>query len=235
MSGYRCGTNADEECDEEARAYFRPAANATRAQLAKIVSNAAGLVDEVEGQTFADVPPPAQEGDPSSFYLFVERLAQRGVIGGYPCGGPGEKCDGENRPFFRPGDSVTRGQAAKIVANTFFPNCQTYPTTLTCDTSGDRNGESTPSAGRVDDILTFTARGFAPGENVGYWFTTPDGQVFGTDTPSDGFTSSEEGTVGPIRLRIPAEFVESGTGQWSITFQGEQSNNLAVIHFCIYP
>lgn len=125
MSGYPCDAAEGEPCDGQNRAYFRPAANATRAQLAKIVSNAAGFVDNVEGQTFADVPPPAQENDPSSFYLFVERLAQRGVVGGYPCGGEGEECDDQDRPYFRPGNPVTRGQAAKIVANTFYPNCQT--------------------------------------------------------------------------------------------------------------
>ncbi|HEX8600222.1 MAG TPA: S-layer homology domain-containing protein [Chloroflexia bacterium] len=125
MGGYPCGATASEPCDDQNRPYFRPSANATRAQLAKIVSNAAGYVNEVEGQTFADVPPPAEENDPSSFYLYVERLAQRGVIGGYPCGDASEDCDNQNRPYFRPSNLVTRAQAAKIVANTFYPNCQT--------------------------------------------------------------------------------------------------------------
>jgi hypothetical protein len=125
MSGYPCDTQEGEECDGQNRAYFRPGANATRAQLAKIVSNAAGYVNEVEGQTFTDVAPPDEEGDPTSFYVYVERLAQRGVIGGYECGrgGGGEECDEEERPYFRPSTPVTRAQAAKIVANTFFPAC----------------------------------------------------------------------------------------------------------------
>jgi hypothetical protein len=124
MGGYPCDTTQGEPCDGQNRAYFRPGAYATRAQLAKIVSNAAGYVDNVEGQTFSDVPPPAEENDPSSFYLYVERLAKRGVIGGYPCGGAGEKCDEQDRPYYRPSSQVTRAQAAKIVANTFYPNCQ---------------------------------------------------------------------------------------------------------------
>ena len=33
--------------------------------------------------------------------------------------------DAENRYYFRPANNVTRGQSAKIVANTFFPGCQT--------------------------------------------------------------------------------------------------------------
>jgi hypothetical protein len=127
MGGYPCGGSGSEPCDDQNRPYFRPSANATRAQLAKIVSNAAGFVNHVEGQTFADVPPPAEKNDPSSFYLYVERLAQRGVMGGYPCGSSGatEPCDEEDRPYFRPSSLVTRAQAAKIVANTFYPNCQT--------------------------------------------------------------------------------------------------------------
>ncbi|MDQ3705578.1 MAG: S8 family serine peptidase [Chloroflexota bacterium] len=128
IGGYPCGSDVDgdgdvdEECDDVSRAFFRPGNTATRAQLSKIVSNAAGFTNMVSGQTFADVPP---SSDPSSFYVFVERLAQRNVMGGYPCGGPGEPCTGGNRPYFRPGANVTRGQAAKIVANTFFPNCNT--------------------------------------------------------------------------------------------------------------
>ncbi|MDQ3928291.1 MAG: S-layer homology domain-containing protein, partial [Chloroflexota bacterium] len=125
MGGYPCDANVDESCDDQNRPYFRPSAYATRAQLAKIVSNAAGFENNVKGQTFADVPPPDEENDPSSFYLYVERLAQRGVMGGYPCGSDGEDCDDQNRPYFRPGNLVTRAQAAKIVANTFYPNCQT--------------------------------------------------------------------------------------------------------------
>jgi hypothetical protein len=32
----------------------------------------------------------------------------------------------QNRPYFRPNNDVTRGQAAKIISNTFFPNCQSH-------------------------------------------------------------------------------------------------------------
>lgn len=125
MSGYPCGQRDEEACDGQNRAYFRPSANATRAQLAKIVSNAAEFTNEVQGQTFTDVPPPDEPNDPSSFYLFIERLAQRGVMGGYPCGGTPEPCDTQDRPYFRPSNPVTRAQSAKIVANTFYPSCQT--------------------------------------------------------------------------------------------------------------
>jgi hypothetical protein len=105
----------------ENRPYFRPGNNATRGQLAKIVANAAdyGTVIPTTDYTFADVQPN------STFWIYVERLlANRpGAISGYPCGGPGEPCDGQNRPYFRPNNGLTRGQTAKIVASTFFPGC----------------------------------------------------------------------------------------------------------------
>jgi len=118
MGGYPCGGEG-EPCGSDNRPYFRPFANATRGQLAKIVSNAAELGGTPGGQFYADV----LEEHP--FYLWIMRLTQLGVMSGYPCGGPGEPCDDANRPYFRPFANVTRGQASKIIANTFFPDCQT--------------------------------------------------------------------------------------------------------------
>ncbi|HKP54344.1 MAG TPA: S-layer homology domain-containing protein [Chloroflexia bacterium] len=118
MSGYQCG-GAGEPCSPpDNLPYFRPFANATRGQLAKIVSNAAGVAGTPTGQTYADVP------GTHPFYLWIMRLTSLGVMSGYPCGSENEPCDGANRPYFRPFNNVTRGQASKIVANTFYPNCQ---------------------------------------------------------------------------------------------------------------
>jgi hypothetical protein len=121
ISGYPCG-GPGEPCNPPGNLpYFRPNANATRGQISKIVSNAAGFIEPVSGQTFEDVPPG------STFYEFIERLASRGVMSGYPCGSvPTEPCvPPENRPYFRPNNNATRGQTSKIVANTFFPACVT--------------------------------------------------------------------------------------------------------------
>jgi N-acetylneuraminic acid mutarotase len=120
MGGYSCG-GAGEPCVPPGnRPYFRPGASATRGQLSKIVSNAANIQDPVTGQVYEDVPPA------HTFYLEIMRLTQRGVMGGYLCGGVGEPCvPPDNRPYFRPGANVTRGQASKIVANTFFDACVT--------------------------------------------------------------------------------------------------------------
>jgi hypothetical protein len=119
--GYACG-GAGEPCvPPENRPYFRPNAGATRGQLAKIASESAGFSGPVppDQQTFADLP----YGHP--FWDIIERLVENrpNAIQGYPCGGPGEPCDSENRPYLRPNNPVTRGQTSKVVSNTFFPLC----------------------------------------------------------------------------------------------------------------
>lgn len=118
MGGYECGLSLEEPCiAPDNRPYFRPNASATRGQLSKIVSNAAQLGGTPTGLFYTDVP----EDHP--FYVWIMRLTDLGVMSGYPCGGSGEPCDDENRPYFRPYDNVTRGQTSKIVSNTFFPAC----------------------------------------------------------------------------------------------------------------
>jgi hypothetical protein len=121
MGGYQCGLRESEPCVPPAnRPYFRPNESATRGQISKIVSNAAGFAEPVSGQFYADVTAD------NPFYSEIMRLTVRGVMSGYPCGTVAhEPCDGEQRPYFRWGNTVTRGQASKIVANTFFPNCVT--------------------------------------------------------------------------------------------------------------
>ena len=117
MGGYNCG-GVGEPCGTDNKPYFRPNANATRGQLAKIVASAKGINTTPTGQRYADVE------STSTFYVWIERLSALGVMGGYPCGGLGEPCGAGNKPYFRPNNNVTRGQASKIVANTFFPECQ---------------------------------------------------------------------------------------------------------------
>ncbi len=77
---------------------FRPAANVTRGQLAKIVVVTAGWpLLNPPTPTFQDVP----RGSP--FYTDVETAVSRGVVAGY----------GDHT--YRPGNNATRGQIAKIV------------------------------------------------------------------------------------------------------------------------
>jgi hypothetical protein len=121
MSGYPCG-NPGEPCVPPGNLpYFHPNSNATRGQISKIDANAAGFFEDVTEQMFEDVPVG------STYYTYTTRLTERGIMSGYPCGsGAGEPCNPPNNlPYFRPNNNATRGQTSKIVANTFFPGCQT--------------------------------------------------------------------------------------------------------------
>lgn len=98
ISGYTCG-GTGEPCPG---LYFRPNANITRAQLTKITVNAEGWTITPPTQpTFRDVP----ATDP--FYGFIETAYAHNIISGYACG--------TGCLEFRPGNSATRGQIAKIV------------------------------------------------------------------------------------------------------------------------
>src|SRR5262249_12951174 len=96
---------------------FLPGHPVTRGQTAKFVSQAANYQDPIPTtqQTFTDVPPS------SPFWLFVERAYAHGVISGYSSSPP---CT-TGVPCFLAGNSVTRGQTSKFIANAFYPNCQT--------------------------------------------------------------------------------------------------------------
>jgi hypothetical protein len=101
INGYTTGCDTGSPC-------FKPGDNVTRGQTAKIVSNSAGFQEPPGSQQFEDVLPG------STFYDYVWRLANRGYVSGYPCGGPGEPCGPASLPYFRPNSPVTRGQLSKI-------------------------------------------------------------------------------------------------------------------------
>lgn len=113
ISGYSDGT-------------FRPYNDITRGQIMKVVVIANGLTASMPPiPTFSDVPAT------HTFYEWVEIGAATGVAGGYSCGGQGEPCDVESRPYFRPAANVVRGQLAKMVANArgwtpYFPTVATF-------------------------------------------------------------------------------------------------------------
>ncbi|MDQ5825087.1 MAG: hypothetical protein M3441_12905 [Chloroflexota bacterium] len=100
-----------------------------------------------------------------------------------------------------------------------------------CDITGTRNGTATPTYGTTGSTLIFRGTGFAQGEDVSFWFTTPQQEVFGTANPVSGGVAPD-GSVA-LRLTIPREFVDFAPGKWAITFQGATSNNVAVIYFCV--
>ena len=110
VSGYACG-GPNEPCVPPGnRPYFRAGNNITRGQLAKVIALARDYpLTPPPAPTFADV-------DPSHpFYLYIEAVAAHGVVSGYDCGGPGEPCDPQRRPYYRPANNATRGQVTKYV------------------------------------------------------------------------------------------------------------------------
>ena len=120
ISGYACGSSTL-PCNSLHRPYYLPGAPITRGQLSKIVANAAPYSDPPDGQMFEDVPA-AQP-----FFPYIQRIALHGSISGYGCGQvPAGPCVAPGqRPYFNPNATVTRGQTAKIIATTFFPDAVT--------------------------------------------------------------------------------------------------------------
>jgi hypothetical protein len=92
---------------------FRPYNSTTRGQILKIAVRAFNLPLHTDGGPhFSDVPVT------HTFYPYIETASFHSIVGGYACGGDGEPCDGENRPYFRPNSLVTRGQLTKITVLT---------------------------------------------------------------------------------------------------------------------
>jgi hypothetical protein len=111
IQGYPCGFPGEPCIGPGNRPYFRPFNPITRGQLSKVIAlgRSYPLPTPTTG-TFEDVPPG------STFFSYIEAMAEQGIVVGYPCGGPGEPClPPDNRPYFRPNNSATRGQVTKFV------------------------------------------------------------------------------------------------------------------------
>jgi hypothetical protein len=143
ISGYTCG-GVGEPCDSQNRPYFRPSNAITRAQTAKVTTLAVGYNESIPTtqQTFADVAPS------HPFWVFVERAAMHNLISGYTCGGTGEPCDAQSRPYYRPDVNITRGQASKVTAVGF--GCQLPSVSITPGTCSLRGKGDTDCDGVVD-------------------------------------------------------------------------------------
>jgi hypothetical protein len=113
--GILSGYNTSPPCRNEVWIpCFNPYRSSTRGQISKVVSLAAGFIEPVSGQRFADVP----QG--STFYTYTERMAERDIVAGYPCGGHYKPCiPPDNLPYFLTNNNVTRGQLSKMVSLAF--------------------------------------------------------------------------------------------------------------------
>jgi parallel beta-helix repeat protein len=112
-AGYPCVPDVDCVLPGN-KPYFRWGNNVTRNQLAKI------LVLANQYSTINPSDPHFQDvSADNTFYAYVETAYQKGLIGGYPCGGPFEPCVAPaNKPYFRGGANATRGQLSKMVTQT---------------------------------------------------------------------------------------------------------------------
>jgi tartrate-resistant acid phosphatase type 5 len=222
VGGYPCGLVPTEPCiASDNRPYFRPNASATRGQLSKIVASSKGINTNPTGQTYQDV------GTTHTFYVWIEQLSNLGVMGGYPCGTvPTEPCGTTNKPYFRPSNNVTRGQASKIVANTFFPACHTPEASLCESIPPSVDMEITPdNCQAVGARFDFVGSGFQPGESITLYVTDPSGQVFGG---AEQLTALPDGTTEPFAFQTQADYP---TGRWTLTMQGESSGHEARGYF----
>jgi hypothetical protein len=230
----------------------------TRSQLSKVVALTFNFSEPVSGQTFEDVPP-----SNFAFYPYIERLASRGIIGGYPCGGPSEPCiPPNNRPYFRPYNSVTRGQTAKIVQL-----ARTQPTPTLTPTSTITSTQTAVSAATatLTPVSTITAtqtpanpdcQGNPPSQDVqispgncepaGTAFSfsgsgfQPSESVRTMMTMPDGtplgapyfVTADNNGNVGPVSFNTNPG---DPTGVWHLTFEGMTSQHQAIGYFKLLP
>ncbi len=101
-----------------------------------------------------------------------------------------------------------------------------------CDTTGTVNGTATPTYGTVGTTIQFRATGFTVGEDVSFFFTLPNGNVFGTANPVP-LPVNADGSLGPLPFEITDRILAVASGRWAVTFVGARSNNTSVIYFCI--
>ena len=166
-----------------------------------------------DGQCFADVPPS------NPFYNYANTLYREDIVTGYACGGPGEPCGAYNRPYFRPGSSVTRQQMTKFIdaARTMpgiFINTSTsalplYSRTTVLDgialygesSSGDAISALAAAPNRSAVLARNTGGGFGvyadvTGNGFGVWARSGGQAVHGETTGNADAVVGRNGTAG---------------------------------------
>ena len=99
-----------------------------------------------------------------------------------------------------------------------------------CDLSGTIDGTATPNSGTTGTTIIFRATNFTVGENVSYYFTLPNGAVFGTARPLANGVQADGSVI--LSLTVPPEFT-AFPGTWALTVQGATSNHVSIIKFCV--
>lgn len=212
IAGYPCNSTDPQNgeflpCDSARRPWFRPNNLATRGQISKIVSIAAGFNDNIPAsrQTFSDVP------QSSPFWVYIERLAERNIISGYDAASG--RCSANNPPYAAPcflyNDFTTRGQMAKIASNAFFPNCQTPVNIYGVTVSNRLVSFNSNTPGLMLSNVAIT--GMQAGENMlGMDFRPANGGLYGLGSTSRIYTINT--STGAATL--------VGTGAFTATLSG---------------
>ncbi len=178
-----------------------------------IGASAKPATSPIGGQTEAGQPATSRDFEDvfpdSPFFNNIRNIYLAGIVGGYPCGGPGEPCGPENLPYYRPGSSVTRAQMGKLIDNArkkpgIFIDTATDGQPLYSRTSYPNGrgieGDSVYGNGVHGVSASLTASGLY-GENAGQGFgiagrTTGTGSaVFGDNTSGSGFAGNFNGNV----------------------------------------
>jgi hypothetical protein len=130
MSGYPCGAPPAGACNAQNEPYFDVAGNASRGDVTKALDAASQFTDSVSGQTYTDVT------GANALYTPVQRLTALGIVSGYACGtSPAGACDMQNRPYFLPANTITRGEIVTELAA-----LSRTPQTLSCSLAGATQG-----------------------------------------------------------------------------------------------
>ncbi|HET7076296.1 MAG TPA: S-layer homology domain-containing protein, partial [Chloroflexia bacterium] len=173
ISGYADGT-------------FHPADNVTRGQLTKMVARGRNwpLLNPAQ-PTFTDVPPA------HPFFTYIETSYAHGVISGYTCG---TAC-----LEFRPGNTSTRGQGAKIIDIAATGDATATPgatgtatATSTPEAGPERTATTTATAAIVPSVTGTAATGTATATS-----TAPPVTGTATPTPKVSPSSTPTGTTTP--------------------------------------
>jgi hypothetical protein len=214
ISGYQCG-GPGEPCPGT---YFRPGADVTRAQLAKMIILAQGWDAAHPPQPrLSDVPPGAW------YAGYVEAANLQGVVSGY--------ADGTFRPFA----SATRAQLAKMIYNTLTPPAFDQ---------GDDESEIQPQ----DDVSEETPEDLDPGPDGGPGLALPGEagkapSAPATATISGTITSTNTGSplVGarvvahPVGGGADVETTTGAAGAYTLAVPAGSYNVVAAAPEQMYP
>lgn len=107
----------------------------------------------------------------------------------------------------------------------------TGPNTAGCTDGAPPEGidaSVSPVCARIGTVFTLAAIGFKPGEEVGYYWTLPDGSVYGAQfqiqASSDGYV------IGPTLTHNQYAM----TGVWAVSLEGVESHHKAVAFLKLY-